>query len=512
MLRELRSKWGLLLGLALAVALAYGSVVDNGLYEFDDPGVLDHISRGVPPTQHFRPLYSVWNTLLYRLFGLTIWPYYVADLAIHAGCAWACALLVRRLTSSASAATAAGLVFALFYSPHQVVLWISANCGLLSAGFVLIAAVQWLTHVTTESRRSAVLAWTAAVGAMASKEECVVLGPLLLGIDACVHGTRAFRFRTLAQRYAVFALLACGYLALAFRPGLWSHRASVGRYEFGPDLVPRLLGNFALLFAIGQGHPAETSPAAVLLGGVLITALVAAAVRWKEERRLIATGLAVALFGLMPALPGPFPIAGTRYAYPAVIGVALIAGALAAGFERWTAARKARAAWRGAAAVGFALWLGVQVAAIRSIESWRYASGCRRFRNLIESTGAAAISLRKESPAPRRLAVVAPDVWNVSDYLSGVRLFLGGSALPAGVEWIPAAPDAEALTAPGGRFDRATVPLFASFDEGRIERLDPRDLGSALARLAKARAPYAEAHPGMLPVVWFSVSQAGSGG
>ena len=490
-----RGHGALLAVLTLAVALAYGAVLSNGFSEVDDPSLLDRVRNGLPVTPHFRPLYPAWNTLLFRLFGLNAWPYYAAGIALHIASAFACALLVGRLTASAVGAFTAGLVFALFYSPHQVVLWIAANCGLLSVAFVLLAGLLWHEHVTTNARPAQVLALLASAAAMASKEDAVVLAPLLLGIDLCVHGRRALALRTLARRYTPFVVLGVAYLAIALRPSLWAHRPGVG-YELDPGLAAELLGNLALLFAIGQRHPAETSAAAVGAGALLVAVLSAAAIRLRGSRGVIGTGLAVALFALAPALPGPFPIAGSRYAYPASIGVAFLAGGIAASFARWSGTQTAGRALRPAAAVVLAAWLLAQAAAIRSIERWRYQRNCERFRGLIESTREIALAERGHSS---EVWVLAPDIWNPVDFECGVRLFLEDLVAPAGLEWLAVDDGARVLAALDATSGAA--PAFTSAGDGRLERLDLRALEGRLAAVASARRPYAGAHEGELPLI-----------
>jgi hypothetical protein len=491
-----RGHGALLAVLTLAVALAYGAVLPNGFSEIDDPSLLDRVRNGLPVTSHFRPLYPAWNTLLFRLFGLNAWPYYAAGLALHVASAFACALLVGRLAASAAGALTAGLVFALFYSPHQAVLWIAANCGLLSVAFVLLAALLWHRHVTTNARPAQVLALLASAAAMASKEDSVVLAPLLVGVDLCVNGRRALAPRTLARRYAPFVVLGLAYIAIAFRPSLWADMPGVDRYDLRPGLVAELFGNFALLFAIGQRHPAETSAAAVGAGALLVAVFSAAAILLRGSRGVIWTGLAVALFALAPALPGPFQIAGSRYAYPASIGVAFLAGGIAASFARWTELRPARRALRACGAIVLASWLGLQTAAIRSVEAWRYQRNCARLHNLIEGTREIALALRgRES----EVWVLAPDIWNPVDFECGVRLFLEGLVAPAGLEWLAADDGARVLAALDAKSGAA--PAFTSAGGGRLERLDLSALEGRLAAIASARRPYAGAHEGELPLV-----------
>jgi hypothetical protein len=493
--------WPTLAALALSVVLGYGAVLDNGFFEIDDPTLLDHVSRGLGFTPHFRPLPRAWNSALFQVFGRTAWAYYAAGLALHSLNAFACAVLVWRLTSNAVAGITAGFVFALWYAPHQVILWISANCGLLSVALMLLTGIAWHSYVNSPARVTYLLSLLALAGAMASKEDCVVLAPLLIGIDACVQGARAFRPRAFARRYAAFAVLACAYVALAFRPSLWSDNPDIGRYGLGPELPARLLGNFALLFAIGQTTTADTNAALVAAGAALLAALALAAWHLGAAGRVIWTGLAVSLVGLAPTLPGQLPLAGTRYTYSAVIGLSLIGGGLASCFVRWTKTLRCGSRLRVSAAFALALWLGLQLAAVRSVESWRYERGCARWQRLVDTTRSTVLALRSEPSPPSSLAVIAPRIWNPADYANGVRFFLGDLVARAEIEWFETARDHSMLA---GHLDPARIPVFTSSADGSLQPVDAGGLDELQSWLADGGWQGVGRGDGF-PVVWLNI-------
>jgi hypothetical protein len=158
------------------------------------------------------------------------------------------------------------------------------------------------------------------------------------------------------------------------------------------------------------------------------------------------------------------------------------------------------------------LWLGAQVFAIHSVESWRYERGCAHLRNLVESTRSVLIALRADSSSGPTVAVLAPEIWNVSDYRAVVRVFAGELATPTSVEWFASSAESRALVAPGARLDPASVPVFTSFDEGHVQRLDARGADAFLSRLAESPRVYAGKSSGRVPVIWLDLVMPRIGG
>jgi hypothetical protein len=99
-----------------------------------------------------------------------------------------------------------------------------------------------------------------------------------------------------------------------------------------------------------------------------------------------------------------------------------------------------------------------------------------------------------------RAFVLAPPVWNVTDYVHGVDLLAGPPLRAIEVVWLDAA-DLEAAFASGGRFDRGAHPVLSANLEGRLERLREED-GLPAASISSRVAAYAPGSPaGRVPVV-----------
>jgi hypothetical protein len=464
------------LAVVLAVFAAYAPVLGRFFHEIDDATLLLAARDGLPATVRFRPLWEAWNALLFAAFGTRPAGYHLAGIGLHAGSALAVLALVRALGRGWIAAGVAGLAFAVFQSPSQAVLWIAASNGLLSVLFVLLSALAWLAYLKGRGAAFLGLALVCAAGAMGSKEDCVVLGPLLVGIDAAWSGPRALRSRRALLRYLPFALLGAAYLAVAYRPWVWSRSPEVGEYALTPALVPRLFANLLALFWPRVVREDELG-AAWALGGLVLAALLAwIGVREAARRRagppLVALGLVVALAGLLPALPGPYVQAGTRLAYPSAIGVALLAGGLVE--LLWNA--RVVLAWpalRGLVAAGFAGWTAVQVLAVRSVESWRYAPRCRRLERLVETTDAVVLGPLREHGG--EAVVLGPAIWNAKDYVSALVVFLDVRPDEVELRWVPYDGRFPARLEQGGELDPGRGALYACERDGTMRRLGARE-------------------------------------
>lgn len=451
------------LAVIAAAGLAYGPVLALFFQPIDDPLLLWSVRQGLDPTPHFRPLYAVWNGALEGLFGARPLGFYACGLAVHALCALGVATLAGWIARGARAALVAGIAFACFYSPNEAVCWIAANCGLLCVLCVIAGGVAWSAFLDERGRRPVraraayVVALVALALAMGFKEDCVLAGALFLGLDLARDGLRGWSVKRVAP-YALPALLALFYLRAALRPELWSERASVGQYAASWELVPKALQNLALLFWPRATYVEGVAPRLVFAGaGLALFALFW--LRRGEGARLARLGIALALFGLLPALPGRFPIAGTRYAYPAAVGAALfVAGA----FEgTWTSLAKRPA--RLALAAGLVGWIALECLALRSVLDWRYAARSERLRRMVESSRA----LLDARPA----LVVGPQVLNAHDYFLALCLWL---EVPRGSVSGDALAFDDALAerfAAGAELDPRRSALFACRRDGELFRL-----------------------------------------
>ncbi len=461
----------------LAIA-AYGGVLDNFFYEIDDASQLHRASLGLPISGHFRPFYQFWNAILVQAFGTRPFPYYAVGLAVHVLNAALCGALVRRITASASLGLAAVATFALLYSPAEAVLWIAANDTELVVFAILLASLAWRAYLDTRRKRDFALAFGAAMLAMASKEESVVLAPIFVGLDVHRNGWRSLASGRTLARYAPFAVLAAIYLSIAYRPDVWRKDPSVGHYDLDLSLAPAWFGNFALLFSVGRTQLAAESIRAASTGIALVVVLVAAARLGfaRRERKLALFGLAVALFGMLPALPGRIPIAQSRLCYVSAIGVACIVVAVAsAAWSRASASRSGSFA-RWGTAIAFGAWLVLDLDAIRSLEAWRYRPRGDRFERLVESTRDAVRELALASPKlGKRAVVISPPVWSSVDYEEALGFFCGDRVAIASTVEFANDDEVRAQFAAGARFDLAQWAVFTGRADGSLRRVRTLD-------------------------------------
>jgi hypothetical protein len=418
----------LLFGIAAGLVIAaYGGVLDNYFNEIDDALSLNGAVEGVYSARpRFLPVHFGWIRLLHALFGADPRGYYVGGLLLHVLSATTLGLIVRRLTGRVLPAAIALAAFSVFYAPIEVVMWITASCGLLSVLFVLVATLAWDHFLVEGARRWFWIATASAMLAMGSKEDSVMLAPLLLGLDRIRNG-RAWG-HGFVRRYAGFAALGAVYLAIALRPVNWPGSQHGGRYDLRLELVPKLIANLAILFWPRSFDPDRGWTLALLGGIAILVSLGALTWRWRKTSPLVGWGLLVCVFGLLPVLPGAYPvIAQQRFAYPSAIGVALIAGGLATALQDAVLPLGADGTRRLAVAAlaVFATWIAVQVVSVRSAEQWRFERHCTHFRNAMRSSEIAFAGASSRTGAPRSAVVLGPDIWDPEDYVAGLHAIVG---------------------------------------------------------------------------------------
>lgn len=461
--------------LAAAVWLAYSSVLDNFFFYIDDPTLLWSSARWIPATPHFRLLYTPWNHLLWAGFGLEPFGWYLVGMVAHVVGATLLAVLVRRLTGSWLRAAVTALLFALFYGSHEVVFWIAANSTLMSVVLLIAAALSWDVFLTSEAERPVrrgaayAAAFVLLVLSAGFKEDCVLGGPLFLGLDLLRNGRRGVLSWEALRRYAPFALFAAVYLGYAFQPGLWADLPTVGRYELELVLIPELFRNFAWLAWPRHFDPDTLGWVSSLVGLLLAAAIGIAGWHWRRREPLVLFGLAVALLGMLPALPGPFPIAGSRYGYAGSIGASLILGTVFAALWRWRSA----ATWRALLLGGTLGWLAANGYSIHSTEEWRFGANCARLERMVATSGPVV--------EQAGTSVIYPVTPNSHDYVHALCLWHGLEPRDVESERIPHGTRLLERLRPGGDLDPTTHRVFACRKSGEVFRMhSPADALVAL--------------------------------
>jgi hypothetical protein len=446
---------------AHATLRAYGGVLDNYFYESDDAG---HLIGDGYAFGHFRPVQWVFLRLLFRAFGGQPRGYYLAGLVLHAASALCVGWLALRLSARPWAAAAATLVFAQLFAPHEAVLWISANGGLLVVLFLLLFALAWDAYLASRRRWHYALALLAALLAMGSKEDCVLLAPLALGLDRLRSGHQVQR--GFLRRYAPLALLAALYLALALRSSLLEAR------EYGAHgaLLGKLVKNFAWLLWPRPLEQHDLPAWGLLAGAALLLGL--GWLAWRERRRVpvLGLGLVLAVAGLLVVLPiAPEGFATQRLSYPSAIGVALLAAGLVqlGDVRSCGLGRGLRLGLGGAAILLAVCWSTLQVDAIRDVEQRRFERSGARYRGALESTRRSAWEALLAAGSGRAL-VVAPFV-NPQQYGRGLFVLMG---VPRECLDLRYPPQEEVLAELPAWLASPGTLVFAGTPEGPLVRLE----------------------------------------
>jgi hypothetical protein len=222
---------GLVVALALGV-VAHLPAVNNGFIS-DDYVILERVSTWVGhpagfslPPEGIRLTSYACFAFLKALVGLRAPGFYVFAILLHLLNITLLRALVLRIFRNDSAATAAGILFAVFQNPQEAVWWLSGMSDTLVAAFVLGSLVAWVNG------RSALAALMAG-GAVLSKDSGLALLVLIPLADLLDSGTLRLK-KVLAWLIVPVAL----YAALFALNATSNSYLSSGLYAFGLHAIP----------------------------------------------------------------------------------------------------------------------------------------------------------------------------------------------------------------------------------------------------------------------------------
>lgn len=331
-------------------------------------------AQGVPGfrARFYHPLQLLLYGAGWTLGGTQPLAYHVLLVAMHALVAAAvtvyAAALFRRTTGAGSAGWWAGLTFAVLPIHTQAVAWIICSVDVLTAVFLLAAALAGLA-----SGSVLCAAGTAAglFGALCAKETAFA-GVLFLPLQAALLSAAGERRRRVTVVSVACAVAVGAYLAARAASGF----AIVGALpESEPDTlagswwaVPPMIGWYVLRLvfpveSIGELLTVPDSTALVVLGGVavvLAVALIGAA--WRRDDPVALIGWAWVVLFLAPALTPAAtvgqPLAIHRLYIPSIGVVLLLANGVGRCVARWNHARVVGA-------------VGAAVLALLAARSWQ---------------------------------------------------------------------------------------------------------------------------------------------
>ncbi|MFT7617966.1 MAG: hypothetical protein ACI97A_001605 [Planctomycetota bacterium] len=398
--------------------------MNNYFHDIDDCIHLDGAIHGNESSPHFRPLHFAWNSLNYKLFGIEPFGYHALSLLVHFLSSLLIWHLIWQLTQKPLAAVVGGVAFGAFYAPNEVVMWMAAACSLLVVLFILLACNFYLHYLSKRKWSFFLATIVCMIGAMGCKEDCVVLGPILIALEIHARGWRSLMSKEALTRYGVLLALGLAYLSVAYRPELWADRPDVGHYDVGFGIVPKSLRSVGVLFWPRRIVESEFSSWSFWAGLLLTTGVIILGWCDRQRRGTYFVALSICFVGMLAVLPGPDPIVAKRYVYVSVIGAAMLLGLGFDAIHEWATKRNLiRLQW--ITISGFVLWIVVQVMAIRSLDQYHFGPAGERTRALVDGTRNQILPLlQKSNFSEGKVVFISPMIWNELDYLPMVSVLL----------------------------------------------------------------------------------------
>src|SRR6266850_825594 len=178
----------------------------------------DTLTKDIPPP-YYRPLFTAYLTLNYKLFGLWEPGWHLMNLLIHCGATVAVFFLIKRLSGDHLAAMLAALIFGLHPAHVESVSWISGIPDPLAA-LCYVPSLIWYVRYRTEGGRKFLIASVIAYGLSALCKETPLALPLVFIVweltRAKARQSLSAHGREIIPQMIPFAVVAAAYLALRF--------------------------------------------------------------------------------------------------------------------------------------------------------------------------------------------------------------------------------------------------------------------------------------------------------
>ena len=298
----------------------------------------------------YRPVQGIQWWIEYQIFGVNPMGYHTVSVIFHIVNCWLLFTLVAHFTRSRFS----GFLSALAFLSLPRVTWVVSWPGVadpLMALFYLVSLSFWIAYLEQGSRRSAVFAWLAFIGALLTKEMGASLIATLFLADRLLIN-RPASLAQLAKRYLPFVVILIPYVLIEYevsRRGVY-----VGQVAYG--MRAQSLANL-WQYAQWLVFPWELGAPWTQIAQSIVAATALYWIALKRERAaifLVASGL-IAVFPVLP-----FPFALDRYVYlpviatMALLGLGFSAARASLPTPRWRAALVAGALalfliWNGAA-------------------------------------------------------------------------------------------------------------------------------------------------------------------
>lgn len=333
------------------------------------------------------PLTYTAYWIQYQIWGDRPLPYHLVNIFLHALNAWLLYLFLRRLAIPAAWLGAA--IFAAHPIMVESVAWIAELKNVLSALFLLLAALSFLRFDEGGARRAYLASLVLFVAALLSKASTVMLPPALLLLLWWKHGEVRKKVGLALVPHFALALIA-GLVTIWFG----FHRAGAGENRFEANLIERVsIAGKSIWFYFGQflapnpsfAYPRWTEQPRGIDFLPAAAAIVAFLILWRSRKgwaKPWILGLGVYFLMLVPVLgfvgAAFFRISfvADHFVYLSMMGIApLFASGIHAIGAKW-----GKESWVALSGIGIVALLGVS--------SWNSAQRFESKATLFQATNA----------------------------------------------------------------------------------------------------------------------------
>lgn len=288
-------------------------------------------------SNYWRPTFTLWHIINYRLFGLEPFGWHITNVLLHAGVSVLIFGLLRRWAFAATAAFSVALIFAVHPVHVESIAWISGSPDLLFS--LAFLGSLWFAGTYSETRSGKHLAISLVLYAIAlgAKEIGIFCLPIyyfvLVGDQENKPGRKRFQIPLL-----MFGSVAAAYFLIRFAVlGAVSHppEDALGLTEaiFSvPAMFAFYLRQIFFPYWLGANYPLESVSQIGAVNFLVPLAISLAALgamlyfaRIQPRARL---AVAIFLLPLLPAMNGtafiPEQLVHDRYLYLPLLGVLIL--------------------------------------------------------------------------------------------------------------------------------------------------------------------------------------------
>jgi len=176
------------------------------------------LTADIPPP-YYRPLFTTYLTLNYKLFGLWEPGWHLMNLLVHVAATLAVYFLLKRLSGNRLVAALAALLFGVHTAHVESISWISGVPDPLAALFY-VPSLLWYVRYREEGQGKWLAASVVAFGLAILCKETPLALPLVLCVWELTRPTRrpslALRLKDIVCQMIPYAVVTAAYLALRF--------------------------------------------------------------------------------------------------------------------------------------------------------------------------------------------------------------------------------------------------------------------------------------------------------